>query len=75
MHWPTVRDVLKRPIGPAIGMFGQFLFMPLVSNNWKLIFRHTLQAPLRIFNKNKQFDYCIIVKTISSSSFIILKNI
>ncbi|KAM3960640.1 LOW QUALITY PROTEIN: ileal sodium/bile acid cotransporter [Aphomia sociella] len=31
MHWPTVKDVLKRPIGPAIGMIGQFLFMPLMS--------------------------------------------
>lgn len=31
MHWPTVKDVLKRPIGPAIGMAGQFLFMPLMS--------------------------------------------
>lgn len=31
MHWPTVRDVIKRPIGPAIGMVGQFLFMPLSS--------------------------------------------
>ncbi|XP_046972949.1 solute carrier family 10 member 6-like isoform X2 [Vanessa cardui] len=31
MHWPTVKGVLKRPIGPAIGMCGQFLFMPLIS--------------------------------------------
>ncbi|XP_026323058.1 sodium/bile acid cotransporter 5-like isoform X2 [Hyposmocoma kahamanoa] len=31
MHWPTVKDVLKRPIGPLIGMCGQFLFMPLIS--------------------------------------------
>ncbi|KAJ0170814.1 hypothetical protein K1T71_013586 [Dendrolimus kikuchii] len=31
MHWPTVKGVLKRPIGPLIGMCGQFLFMPLMS--------------------------------------------
>ncbi|XP_041985327.1 ileal sodium/bile acid cotransporter-like [Aricia agestis] len=31
MHWPTVKSVLRRPIGPAIGMVGQFLFMPLMS--------------------------------------------
>lgn len=31
MHWPTVKEVLKRPIGPLIGMCGQFLFMPLMS--------------------------------------------
>ncbi|XP_038219547.1 solute carrier family 10 member 6-like [Zerene cesonia] len=31
MHWPTVKEVLKKPIGPAIGMCGQFLFMPLIS--------------------------------------------
>ncbi|XP_059050623.1 sodium-dependent organic anion transporter-like [Achroia grisella] len=31
MHWPTVKEVLKRPIGPGIGMIGQFLFMPLMS--------------------------------------------
>ncbi|KAF9418051.1 hypothetical protein HW555_005035 [Spodoptera exigua] len=31
MHWPTVKEVLKRPIGPVIGMCGQFLFMPLMS--------------------------------------------
>ncbi|KAL4708506.1 hypothetical protein ACJJTC_014114 [Scirpophaga incertulas] len=31
MHWPTVKDVMKRPIGPAIGMVGQFLWMPLMS--------------------------------------------
>ncbi|XP_063389448.1 P3 protein-like isoform X3 [Cydia fagiglandana] len=31
MHWPTVKEVVKRPVGPAIGMLGQFLFMPLMS--------------------------------------------
>ncbi|XP_068625579.1 ileal sodium/bile acid cotransporter-like [Battus philenor] len=31
MHWPTVKDVLKRPIGPLIGMCGQFIFMPLMT--------------------------------------------
>ncbi|XP_048486554.1 solute carrier family 10 member 6 [Plutella xylostella] len=31
MHWPTVKEVIKRPVGPAIGMLGQFLFMPLMS--------------------------------------------
>lgn len=31
MDWPTVKNVIKRPIGPAIGMLGQFLFMPLMS--------------------------------------------
>ncbi|CAH2059370.1 unnamed protein product, partial [Iphiclides podalirius] len=31
MHWPTVKEVLRRPIGPLIGMCGQFLFMPLMT--------------------------------------------
>ncbi|CAH2096980.1 unnamed protein product [Euphydryas editha] len=31
MHWPTVKGVLKRPIGPIIGLCGQFVFMPLIS--------------------------------------------
>ncbi|XP_052744925.1 P3 protein isoform X2 [Bicyclus anynana] len=31
MHWPTVKGCLKKPIGPAIGLAGQYLFMPLIS--------------------------------------------
>ncbi|KAI5645659.1 sodium bile acid symporter family domain-containing protein [Phthorimaea operculella] len=31
MDWPTVKGVLKRPIGPIIGMAGQYIFMPLMS--------------------------------------------
>ncbi|XP_039760622.1 sodium/bile acid cotransporter-like isoform X2 [Pararge aegeria] len=31
MHWPTVTACLKKPIGPAIGLAGQYLFMPLIS--------------------------------------------
>ncbi|XP_022121017.2 ileal sodium/bile acid cotransporter isoform X3 [Pieris rapae] len=31
MHWPTVKEVLIKPVGPIIGMCGQFLFMPLLS--------------------------------------------
>ncbi|XP_063834534.1 ileal sodium/bile acid cotransporter-like isoform X1 [Ostrinia nubilalis] len=31
MHWPTVKEVLKKPIGPVIGMVGQFIFMPLMT--------------------------------------------
>ncbi|CAG4978844.1 unnamed protein product [Colias eurytheme] len=31
MHWPTVKEVLLKPVGPIIGMCGQFLFMPLIS--------------------------------------------
>ncbi|XP_073963462.1 ileal sodium/bile acid cotransporter-like isoform X2 [Choristoneura fumiferana] len=31
MDWPTVKGVIKRPVGPAIGMLAQFLFMPLMS--------------------------------------------
>lgn len=31
MHWPTVAGVIKRPIGPLIGMCGHFIFLPLVS--------------------------------------------
>ncbi|KPJ21410.1 Uncharacterized sodium-dependent transporter yocS [Papilio machaon] len=30
MDWPTVKDVIRRPIGPLIGLCGQFLFMPLM---------------------------------------------
>lgn len=31
MDWNVCRDTLKRPIGPAIGFFCQFLIMPLVN--------------------------------------------
>ncbi|CAH0597716.1 unnamed protein product [Chrysodeixis includens] len=31
MDWPTVKEVVKRPVGPIIGMAGQFLFMPLMT--------------------------------------------
>ncbi|XP_069363057.1 ileal sodium/bile acid cotransporter-like isoform X2 [Maniola hyperantus] len=31
MHWPTVKACFKKPIGPAIGLAGQYLFMPLIS--------------------------------------------
>ncbi|CAK1541047.1 unnamed protein product [Leptosia nina] len=31
MHWPTVKEVIIKPVGPIIGMCGQFLFMPLIS--------------------------------------------
>ncbi|XP_072934755.1 ileal sodium/bile acid cotransporter-like isoform X2 [Epargyreus clarus] len=31
MHWPTVKECLKKPIGPIIGLCGQFVFMPLLS--------------------------------------------
>lgn len=31
MDWSVCHETLKRPIGPAIGLFCQFLFMPLVS--------------------------------------------
>lgn len=31
MNWNNVKGVIKRPVGPVIGMCGQFLFMPLIS--------------------------------------------
>ncbi|XP_012536492.1 ileal sodium/bile acid cotransporter isoform X2 [Monomorium pharaonis] len=31
MDWKVCRDTLKKPIGPAIGFFCQFLIMPLLS--------------------------------------------
>ncbi|KAL0860976.1 hypothetical protein ABMA27_009506 [Loxostege sticticalis] len=31
MDWPTVKEVLRKPIGPIIGLIGQFIFMPLMS--------------------------------------------
>lgn len=37
MDWPTVKGVIKRPVGPIIGMVAQFLFMPLVSSILNLI--------------------------------------
>ncbi|CAB3227663.1 unnamed protein product [Arctia plantaginis] len=50
MHWPTVRDVIKRPVGPAIGMLGQFLFMPLMSFGLGfLIFPNTPALRLGMF--------------------------
>ncbi|XP_026729884.1 ileal sodium/bile acid cotransporter-like isoform X2 [Trichoplusia ni] len=31
MDWPTVKETIKRPVGPIIGMVGQFIFMPLMT--------------------------------------------
>lgn len=31
LDWEFLRQSLKRPIGPGIGMFSQFIIMPLVS--------------------------------------------
>ncbi|XP_017780480.1 PREDICTED: P3 protein-like, partial [Nicrophorus vespilloides] len=31
LKWNELRNSLKRPVGPAIGFIGQFLFMPLLS--------------------------------------------
>lgn len=31
MDWTVCRETLRRPIGPAIGFFCQFLIMPLVN--------------------------------------------
>ncbi|XP_013165652.1 PREDICTED: ileal sodium/bile acid cotransporter-like isoform X2 [Papilio xuthus] len=30
MDWPTVKECVRRPIGPIIGLCGQFVFMPLM---------------------------------------------
>ncbi|XP_060806938.1 ileal sodium/bile acid cotransporter [Amyelois transitella] len=50
MHWPTVKEVVKKPIGPAIGMVGQFLFMPLISFGLGfLIFPDTPEMRLGMF--------------------------
>ncbi|XP_053619540.1 uncharacterized sodium-dependent transporter YocS-like [Plodia interpunctella] len=50
MHWPTVKEVVKRPIGPLIGMVGQFLFMPLISFGLGfLIFPHWPEMRLGMF--------------------------
>lgn len=38
MDWPFLRKSLKRPIGPGIGMFSQFIIMPLVSKANELFF-------------------------------------
>ncbi|XP_032523379.2 sodium-dependent organic anion transporter-like isoform X2 [Danaus plexippus] len=31
MHWDEVKGVVRRPVGPIIGLCGQFVFMPLIS--------------------------------------------
>lgn len=30
IDWSQFRGILKRPVGPAIGAFGQFVIMPVV---------------------------------------------
>lgn len=30
IDWSQFRNILKRPVGPAIGFFGQFVVMPVV---------------------------------------------
>lgn len=30
VQWPELKNLIKKPVGPAIGFFGQFIIMPLV---------------------------------------------
>lgn len=30
LKWDTLKDILRRPVGPVIGFIGQFLVMPLL---------------------------------------------
>ncbi|GLV31076.1 uncharacterized protein CBL_12149 [Carabus blaptoides fortunei] len=39
LKWDSLRDLLKRPVGPVIGFFGQFVVMPLLGYGFgQLIF-------------------------------------
>lgn len=31
VQWPELKNLIKKPVGPAIGFFGQFIIMPLLS--------------------------------------------
>lgn len=43
VDWGQLRDILKKPIGPAIGFFCQFVGMPLVSQLSKYIFNLSMK--------------------------------
>ncbi|XP_077289341.1 ileal sodium/bile acid cotransporter-like isoform X2 [Arctopsyche grandis] len=50
MDWATVKATIKRPFGPAIGFFGQFLFMPLISYGFGvLLFPNDTNMQLGMF--------------------------
>lgn len=34
LTWSEIANNLKRPVGPAIGLFCQFCFLPIVSIIW-----------------------------------------
>ncbi|XP_058811829.1 ileal sodium/bile acid cotransporter-like isoform X2 [Topomyia yanbarensis] len=50
MDLPTVKAILARPIGPVIGFFSQFLFMPLLSYGLGLLlFPDSFELQLGLF--------------------------
>lgn len=36
VQWPELKNLIKKPVGPAIGFFGQFIIMPLVRSLGKV---------------------------------------
>ncbi|KAK5645255.1 hypothetical protein RI129_006555 [Pyrocoelia pectoralis] len=50
LNWKEVYTSLKKPVGPAIGFIGQFLFMPLISFGLgKLLFPDDPEMQLGLF--------------------------
>ncbi|KAF5272195.1 hypothetical protein FQA39_LY01277 [Lamprigera yunnana] len=50
LNWGEVRSTIKKPVGPAIGFFGQFIIMPLVSYGLgKLLFPDDPEMQLGLF--------------------------
>ncbi|KAG5869325.1 Sodium/bile acid cotransporter [Gonioctena quinquepunctata] len=50
IDWSELRNILKRPIGPCIGFFGQFVIMPLLSYVvGKLLFPDNHEMQLGMF--------------------------
>ncbi|XP_053686745.1 ileal sodium/bile acid cotransporter-like isoform X2 [Sabethes cyaneus] len=50
MDLPTVKAIIMKPIGPAIGFFSQFLFMPLLSYGLGLLlFPDSFEMQLGLF--------------------------
>lgn len=46
----VIKQTLRKPVAPAIGLASQYLFMPLVGHMWRLLFSHVLYE-LKIWKK------------------------
>lgn len=64
VQWAELRNLVRKPVGPAIGFLGQFIVMPVVSldfylSDWKILFPYTiyLQVTIQILYLIVEYRY------------------